>query len=94
MSEKNIRRASLEDIERMREAGELHYNPDAETDHEELGPEFWATAKIVHPASKSVHLRLDQEVFDFFYKQAAGKGHLTKMQNVLRAYVAAQKGAR
>ncbi|GHD16583.1 hypothetical protein ACFOEZ_14965 [Tianweitania populi] len=93
MPEENIKRATLAELTRMRKAGELYYSPDA-PEGEDLGPEFWANAKIVQPSSRSVHLRLDQEVFDFFYKQAAGKGHLTKMQNVLRAYVAAQKGAR
>nr|WP_248310197.1 MULTISPECIES: BrnA antitoxin family protein [unclassified Devosia] len=39
--------------------------------------------------SKSVHLKLDPEVFEFFKQQ--GKGHITRMQNVLAAYVKAQK---
>ncbi|MBS9721793.1 BrnA antitoxin family protein [Tianweitania sp. BSSL-BM11] len=76
----------------MRKAGELYHSPDA-PEGEDLGPEFWANAKIVHPPSKSVHLRLDQEVFDFFYAEADGKGHVTKMQNVLKAYAKAQSKA-
>ena len=74
----------------MRETGELHHNPQA-ADGEDLGADFWASAKVEPPSSRSVHLRVDQDVFNFFYKQAGGKGHLTKMQNVLRAYVAAHK---
>lgn len=33
---------------------------------------------------KSIHLRVDQEVFDYF--KSRGRGHLTRMQNVLSTY--------
>ena len=89
MSGHNIRRASLEDIEKMNERGELHYNPDAASG-ESLGPDFWASAQLLEPKGvQPVLLKLDRDVFDFFKNQ--GKGHLTKMQNVLRAYVNAHK---
>ncbi|WP_201776110.1 BrnA antitoxin family protein [Devosia geojensis] len=42
---------------------------------------------IDHHAPTSVHLKLEPEVFDFFKSQ--GKGHITRMQNVLKAYVRA-----
>lgn len=92
MPEENIKRASLAELTRMRKAGELYYSPDA-PEGEDLGPEFWANAKVVHPSSKSVHLRLDPDVFDFFFAQSGGKGHVTKMQNVLKAYVKAHSKA-
>ena len=38
-----------------------------------------------------VHLKLDPDVFDFFYAETGGKGHLTRMQNVLRADVNARR---
>jgi uncharacterized protein (DUF4415 family) len=42
------------------------------------------------PAGKtSVHLRLDSDVVEWF--RAHGKGHLTRMNAVLRAYVEAHK---
>lgn len=91
MSDPNIRRASLEDIRRMREAGELYYNPDAPVG-ESLPPGFWDDAVVVSPRTapaKSVHLKLDPDVFDFFKRQ--GKGHLTRMQEVLRAYAKAHR---
>jgi uncharacterized protein (DUF4415 family) len=54
----------------------------------ELGPEFWAQApEIDYKPSQSVHLKLDPFVFDYFKSQ--GKGHITRMQNVLKAYVLA-----
>lgn len=75
----------------MKESGELHHDPNA-PEGENLGADFWARAEIVAPRKpRSVHLKLDAEVFDFFHRQAGGKGHLTKMQNVLKAYVNAQR---
>ncbi len=41
---------------------------------------------------QSVHLRLEPECVAFF--KAGGKGHITRMQAVLRAYVDAQKRRR
>lgn len=42
------------------------------------------------PSGKtSVHLRLDRDVADWF--RAQGKGHLTRMNAVLRAYVQAHR---
>ena len=40
------------------------------------------------PAKRSVHLRLDPDVFDWFKRQ--GPGHLTRMNAVLKAYVETQ----
>jgi uncharacterized protein (DUF4415 family) len=55
-----------------------------------LGEEFWKSARVVMPRGKtSVHLRLDSDVVDWF--KARGKGHLTRMNAVLRAYVNAQE---
>jgi uncharacterized protein (DUF4415 family) len=57
---------------------------------ESLGAEFWSKARVVMPRGKtSVHLRLDSDVVEWF--KANGKGHLTRMNAVLRAYVDAQK---
>jgi uncharacterized protein (DUF4415 family) len=57
---------------------------------ESLVAEFWSKARVVMPRGKtSVHLRLDSDVVEWF--KANGKGHLTRMNAVLRAYVDAQK---
>ncbi|WP_263376569.1 BrnA antitoxin family protein [Granulicella aggregans] len=57
---------------------------------ESLGAEFWSKARVVMLRGKtSVHLRLDSDVVEWF--RANGKGHLTRMNAVLRAYVDAQK---
>ena len=95
MAKESIRRASLEDIKRMDEEGLLYRNPNAP-----VGPppeyayvdddDFWQNAKVVFPKEpRSVHLKLDPEVFDYF--KSLGKGHLTKMQEVLRAYANAHR---
>jgi uncharacterized protein (DUF4415 family) len=61
-------------------------------DERDLDPD-WTRAELVMPRPRqSVHLRLDAEVLDFF--KAGGKGHITRMQAVLRAYVDAQKRRR
>ena len=50
----------------------------------------WMQAKLVLSEPKqSVHLRLEQETIDFF--KAQGKGHISRMQAVLRAYVTAHR---
>lgn len=52
----------------------------------------WTRAKLILPRTKqSVHLRLEQEIVDFF--KAGGKGHITRMQAVLKAYVDAHRKA-
>jgi len=91
MSEPNIKRASLAEIRRMKEAGELFHDPKA-PEGESLGAEFWAKAEIEEARRpRSVHLKLDPDVFEFFRQQAGGKGHVTKMQNVLKAYANAHR---
>ena len=75
----------------MKEAGELHHDP-AAPEGEDLGPEFWAKAQVEGPKrARSVHLKLDPEVFEYFLKVTGGKGHLTRMQAVLKAYVEAHR---
>jgi uncharacterized protein (DUF4415 family) len=91
MTARNIRRASLDEIRRMRERGELHHDP-AAPEGEDLGKDFWARATLEPPRkSRSVHLKLDPDVFEFFRSQSGGKGHLTKMQKVLKAYADAHR---
>jgi uncharacterized protein (DUF4415 family) len=61
-------------------------------DERDLEPD-WTRAELVIPRPRqSVHLRLEREVVDFF--KAGGRGHITRMQAVLRAYVDAQKRRR
>lgn len=82
-------RHSLSQIGALRERGEDKTSRTA-PEAESLGAEFWRSARVAMPAGKtSVHLRVDSDVLDWF--RANGKGHLTRMNAVLRAYVEAQK---
>ena len=58
---------------------------------EVLGADFWDKAQVVMPGEHvkvSVSLRVDAEVYDWF--RATGKGYLSRMNAVLKAYVATQ----
>ena len=58
-------------------------------DERDIRPD-WTRAKLILPhAKQSVHLRLEQEIIDFF--KAHGKGHISRMQAVLKAYVDAHR---
>lgn len=73
----------------MRKRGEVFETPpDAPT--YDLPEEFWKTARVVRVRKTvSVHLRMDAYVLDWFRSQ--GKGHLTRMNAVLRAYYEAHR---
>lgn len=86
----DTRTASLDDLKRMRARGEIA-EPRRDAAQIDLPEGFWDDAEIEdRSAKKSIHLRVDQEIYDFF--KAQGKGHLTRMNAVLRAYVEAQRG--
>jgi uncharacterized protein (DUF4415 family) len=96
VAKENIKRASLDEINRMHEEGLLHHSPNApvgappEYAHVE-NDDFWENAKVEFRGGppRSVHLKLDPDVFDYF--KSLGKGHITKMQEVLRAYANAHR---
>ncbi len=88
MAKKNIKTASLSELKKMRDRDELHHDPEAPVGPD-LGADFWANAKVVLPVGKkSIHLRIDEDVLDFFKRD--GRGHLTRMNAVLRRYMEAQ----
>jgi uncharacterized protein (DUF4415 family) len=75
----------------MRARGEVFETPpDAPT--YELPESFWKNAYVVRAGegrTVSVHLRVDRYVLEWFKRQ--GKGHLTRMNAVLRAYYEAHR---
>lgn len=96
MSDQNIKQASLAEIRKMKTAGELHSArnaPEGAPKGEDLGRDFWADAVVESKGStiKPVLLKLEPEVFEFFKSQ--GKGHVSKMQAVLKAYAKAHSPA-
>lgn len=91
MSDPVLKRASLAEIRRMKDKGELYHSVDS-VEGEPLGAEFWSKAEVHKPGPRrSVHLKLDSDVFDFFFSESHGKGHIRWMQNVLKAYSEAHK---
>ncbi|HEY8189373.1 MAG TPA: BrnA antitoxin family protein [Micavibrio sp.] len=60
------------------------------SDIPELDEGFWKNATLIMPENKqSVHLRVDADVLEWFREQ--GRGHLTRMNAVLRSYYEAHK---
>ncbi len=53
--------------------------------------EFWRNARVVMPppSKTSVHLRLDSDVLAWFREQ--GRGHLSRMNAVLRSFMEARR---
>jgi uncharacterized protein (DUF4415 family) len=92
MTEKStLVRHSPSQISGTGERSEGRTSPHA-SEAESLDADFWDSAHVVMPGGKtSVHLRLDTDVVVWF--KAKGKGHLTRMNAVLKAYVEAQKQA-
>jgi uncharacterized protein (DUF4415 family) len=78
------------DIAAMKARGEAPATP-ADAPEIELDKAFWAKARIVEtrPRRKaSAPLRLDPDTLAFY--RAAGRGHLTRMANILKAYAEAR----
>jgi uncharacterized protein (DUF4415 family) len=90
MANDDTRKYSLDELESMTADGDYtptrHDAPTVEPDEE-----FWRNAHVVMPppAKASVHLRVDADVLDWF--KAQGRGHLTRMNAVLRSYMNAHK---
>lgn len=62
------------------------------SDTPELDDTFFKNAKLVMPkgvTKKTVTMRMDDDVLDWF--KSHGKGHLTRMNAVLRAYMLAHQ---
>jgi uncharacterized protein (DUF4415 family) len=85
---KDTRKYSLDELREMRERGETESRADVPT--LSLNAEFWDNARVVMPPGKSsIHLRVDSDVLDWFREQ--GRGHLTRMNAVLRSFMEAHK---
>ena len=87
MNAKNSSKESRTDWNRL----EKQTNADIDTsDIPTLETIFFREAKIRLPkGKKSVSLRLDQDVLDWFKRQ--GKGYQTRINAILRAYVQAHQ---
>ncbi|MDF1608229.1 BrnA antitoxin family protein [Hoeflea sp. YIM 152468] len=90
MTEKYMKKAGLGDLRKMKEQGETKPSFKAEA-APDLPKSFWDDAELVnHTITKEpISLRVDSDILEFF--KAQGKGHLTRMNAVLRSYVEAQR---
>lgn len=88
----HTRTASLEALRKLHDGGAIA-RPAEDAPAVDLPDGFWDTAEARPPRAKTpVSLRVDADVLDYFRSQ--GKGHLTRMHAVLRAYVDAKKDER
>lgn len=58
------------------------------SDIDELGDDFFRQAEIRVPPKKSVTMRLDSDVIEFFKSQ--GQGYQTRINKLLRSYMDVQ----
>ena len=81
------RRYSAETLRAARAEGKTRTLADAPV--QPVDEEFWRNARVVMPppGKASVHLRLDADVLEWFREQ--GKGHLSRMNAVLRSFMEA-----
>lgn len=87
-AKRTISAADLKKVDAMTDA-KLEQIIAEDKDERDLQPD-WTRAKLVLSEPKqSVHLRLEQDIIDFF--KARGKGHISRMQAVLKAYVTAHR---
>ena len=84
---------SLTEIRSLVAKGKSQSVADAPPADDDLPDRFWTDAVKTRrrPAKQSVHLRVDADVLAWFKSQ--GNGHLTLMNDVLKAYATA-KGAK
>ena len=89
MAKDDIRKYSLDELREMRDRGETKTSPDAPLFEPDAA--FWENARVVMPppGKSSIHLRVDSDVLQWFREQ--GRGHLSRMNSVLRSFMEAQK---
>ncbi len=89
MASDDIRRSSPEALKAERARGRTRTRADAPA--LPVNDEFWSNARVVMPppGKTSVHLRLDSDVLAWFRDQ--GRGHLSRMNAVLRSYMQARR---
>lgn len=87
MNEKNITRVTLSEARKLK--GETDWERVAAAEDGVEENIDWSSAAFTLPVVKEmVSIRLDQDVLEFFRK--GGKGYQTRMNSVLRHYMAAQ----
>ncbi|MSP88697.1 MAG: hypothetical protein EXQ92_07785 [Alphaproteobacteria bacterium] len=82
-------RHSLTELKALRARGRGKTRNDAPV--HSVDAAFWRKARVVMPplGKASIHLRLDSDVLSWFRDQ--GRGHLSRMNAVLRSYMEAHR---
>ena len=85
-----LKRSTLADVKARLAKGESQTRANAPEATDDLPEAFWTEGVRVtrRPAKQSVHLRVDADVLAWF--KSHGAEHLTLMNEVLRAYMAAK----
>ncbi len=85
----DTRQYSPETLKAERAQGKTRTRADAPA--RSVDDDFWSNARVVMPppGKTSVHLRLDADVLEWFRGQ--GRGHLSRMNAVLRSFMDAHK---
>lgn len=91
MSKARIVRHSQAAVKAMNKAGDYMPTRKSAAAGPSLGAGFWETARLVMPGEspkKAISLRVDSDVLNWF--KARGPGYQSRMNAVLRAYMAAE----
>ncbi len=89
MASDDTKQYSLKSLSERRSRGQTLTRADAPA--YPIDAEFWNSARVVMPAGgkTAVNLRVDNDVLEWF--KAQGRGHLTRMNAVLRSFMEAHK---
>ncbi len=83
-----VSRTDLKKVDAMTDA-ELEKAIAEDEDEQGLQPDWTRAELILSEPKQSVHLRLEREIIDFF--KAHGKGHISRMQAVLKSYATSHR---
>ena len=83
-----VSRTDLKKVDAMTDA-ELERTIAEDEGERDLQPDWTRVELVLSEPKQSVHLRLEQEIIDFF--KAHGKGHISRMQAVLKTYVTSHR---
>ncbi len=61
----------------------------ADDDERDFSPDWTKAELVLRESKQSINLRLDRDIVEFFKGQ--GRGHISRMQAVLKAYVDAHQ---
>jgi uncharacterized protein (DUF4415 family) len=77
-------RTDLKKVDALTDA-ELERIIAEDEDEKDFRPDWTRAQLVLSEPKQSVHLRLEQDIIDFF--KSHGKGHISRMQAVLKTYV-------